>query len=320
MKAAVVTGFDEPPHYQDAVLREPRAPHEVIVDVVAAGLHPRVRSQGSGSHYSSTGELPFVPGIDGVGRTRDGELRYFVLPDTALGSMAERTVIDRRRSVVLPEGSDPVRIAAAMNPAMSSWIALRRRIDFRPGQSVLVMGATGSAGRLAIQVARTLGASGVTAVGRGADRLAGLGADATVALDGDGDAGAVATALGEAGQDVDVVIDYLWGRPTHDALCAIVPRRRNDARPLTWIQVGSAAGLESPIPSAVLRATRLELVGSGQGSVATGDIVAELADLAATVNGHAFTVATRAVPLADVEQAWVDAATSPERIVIVPQA
>ena len=316
VKAAVVTAFDRAPRYADFPLREPRGPHEAVVDVLAAGLHPRVRSQADGSHYTSTGELPLVPGIDGVGRMPDGTLRYFVLPDTGLGSLAERTIIDVRRSVALPDGADPVQLAAVMNPAMSSWVALRRRISFRPGQSVLILGATGSAGRLAIPIARTLGAGRVTAVGRGAERLAGLGADATVALDGD--PADVAVALGEAGRDVDVVIDYLWGLPTRDALCAIVPRRDDDSQPLSWIQVGSVAGPQSPIPSAALRATRLQLVGSGQGSVATGDIVAELADLAAAVTRQAFPVEVRAVPLADVEAAWTGTGGPAGRIVLTP--
>jgi NADPH:quinone reductase-like Zn-dependent oxidoreductase len=95
----------------------------VLVEVVAAGLYPRVRSQADGSHYTSTDELPLVPGIDGVGRAPDGTLRYFVLPDTTVGSMAERTVVDLRRSIVLPDGSDPIALAAVMNPAMASWIA-----------------------------------------------------------------------------------------------------------------------------------------------------------------------------------------------------
>jgi NADPH:quinone reductase-like Zn-dependent oxidoreductase len=121
--------------------------------VLAAGLHPRVRSQADGSHYTSTDELPLVPGIDAVVRDPRGRIRYAILDDTTLGTMAERTLIDLRRSVVLPSGIDPVRIAAAMNPAMSSWVALRRRVDFPRRQSVLVLGATGSAGRMAIQIA-----------------------------------------------------------------------------------------------------------------------------------------------------------------------
>src|SRR3954470_14997401 len=123
MKAAVVRSFDTAPRYADFPTPDPVTNHEMVVDVVAAGLHPRVRSQADGSHYTSTDELPLVPGIDGVGRGPDGVLRYFVLPDTALGAMAERTVIDVRRSIALPAGADPIAMAAAMNPAMSSWVA-----------------------------------------------------------------------------------------------------------------------------------------------------------------------------------------------------
>src|ERR1700722_2057106 len=121
MRAAVVTDFDTPPTCQDFPVPVPQDPDEILVDVIAAGLHPRVRSQAAGSHYTSSDELPLVPGIDGVGRTPDGTLRYFTLPDTTMGAMAEQTVIDLRRSALLPEGCNPVLIAAATNPAMSSW-------------------------------------------------------------------------------------------------------------------------------------------------------------------------------------------------------
>src|SRR6202034_3596717 len=141
--------------------------------------------QADGSHYTSSGELPLVPGIDGVGRTPDGALCYFVLPDTTMGAMAEQTVIDQRRSVALPEGIDPIPVAAAVNPVMSSWIALRQRTNFEPGQSVLVLGATGSSGRMAVQVAKHLGAGHVIGAGRDAKRLSALtdlGADAVIQL------------------------------------------------------------------------------------------------------------------------------------------
>src|SRR5262244_1826327 len=114
MRAAVVTTFDEPPTCQSVPTPEASA-DEVVVDVLAAGLHPRVRSQANGSHYTSTGELPLVPGIDGVVRDPKGRVRYTVLDDTSLGTMAERTVIELDRSVVLPDSVDPVLIAAAMN-------------------------------------------------------------------------------------------------------------------------------------------------------------------------------------------------------------
>ena len=120
-----------------------------------------------------------------MGRGPDGLLRYFLLPGTRVGTMAERTVIDTRRSIVLPDTTDPVAVAAAMNPAMSSWVALRQRVSFQAGQDVLVLGATGSAGQLAVQIARLFGAGQVIAAGRDAGRLAGLaalGATATVPL------------------------------------------------------------------------------------------------------------------------------------------
>ena len=316
MRAAVVTDFDTPPTCQDFPVPVPQDPDEVLVDVLAAGLHPRVRSQANGSHYTSSDELPLVPGIDGVGRAPDGTLRYFVLPDTAMGAMAERTVIDLRRSVVLPDGSDPVLIAAAMNPAMSSWLALRQRIDFTAGQRVLVLGATGNAGRMAIGVAKYLGASHVIGAGRQPAKLAALaalGSDATVSLDGP----EAARRLGQAACDVDVVIDYLWGQPAADAIAAVVTDRTDRGKPLAWIQVGSVAGPTAAVPSAALRAARLQIVGSGQGSVPPRAIVAELPALAAAITAGTFQVDARAVPLADVETAWKDTGSS-RRIVITP--
>ena len=159
--AAVVRSFDSPPRYEPFDLPAPSDSDQELVDVVAVGLHPRVRSGASGSHYTSTGKLPLVPGIDGVGRREDGRIVYFVADDDLLGPMATETVIDTRRSVELPEGTDVLQIAAAMNPAMSAWVALRRRVPIQAGQSVLILGATGSAGQMAVQVAKRLGAGRV---------------------------------------------------------------------------------------------------------------------------------------------------------------
>lgn len=316
MHAAVITTFDTAPEYQEVPTPTPGAGQELIT-VLASAIHPRGRSQADGTHYTSTDELPLVPGIDGVGRTEQGELRYFVLPDTTLGAMAEQTLIDPRRSVVLPDGVDPVLVAAAMNPAMSSWIALRRRIDFRPGSRVLIMGATGNAGRMAVQIAKRLGASHVTAAGRNPavlSQLPGLGADDVVDLGREEPL--VAADLAAAGKNVDVVLDYLWGGWAATALSAIVPARRDDSQPLTWIQVGSVTGLDSPIPSAALRACDLRIIGSGQGSVAPRDILAELPGLAAEVSTGAYDIVVRAVPLRDVTAAWAE--STRDRIVITP--
>ncbi|HEY0249099.1 MAG TPA: zinc-binding alcohol dehydrogenase family protein [Gryllotalpicola sp.] len=315
MKAAVVTSFDQPPRFTE--FAEPRpGSDEILVDVLAAGLHPRVRAQADGSHYTSTGELPLVPGVDGVGRDPEGRLHYFVLDDTAFGAMAERTVIDARRSVVLSDDVDPVTVAAGANPALSSWVALRRRIAFETGQSVLILGATGSAGSMAVQVARLFGASKIVAAGRDPERLAGLaelGATTTVRLGTD----ASAEELAREASDVDVVLDYVWGELTTAAMTAIVTARPDRGRPLAWIEIGSVGGTTAAIPSAALRAARLSLVGSGQGSVSTRDIVAELPGIATAISSGRLRVDAHAVPLADVETTWADA-SSDARVVFVP--
>src|SRR6266702_4755629 len=138
MKAAVVSSFGAVPRYEEFPAPAAAGENDMVIDVVAAGLHPRVRSQADGSHYTSTGELPPVP------------------------------VIDTRRSIVLPADSDPIAVAAAMNPAMSSWVALRQRVQFQAGQNVLVLGATGNAGQMAVEVAKPLGAGQIIAAGRSA--------------------------------------------------------------------------------------------------------------------------------------------------------
>jgi NADPH:quinone reductase-like Zn-dependent oxidoreductase len=317
MKAAVVRSFSAPPQYADIETPAPQLPDDLVVDVLAAALHPRVRSQADGSHYTSTGELPFVPGVDGVARDAAGANRYFILPDTRWGSMAERTVLDTRRSVILPDHCDPVAVAAVANPAMSSWIALTRRIDVARGASVLVLGATGSAGSMAVQVARRLGATHVTGVGRNKERLealAAIGADATVGLEGD--AAADAERIAAVAADVDIVLDYPWGAPTAAAMAAIVTARADRSTPLTWVEIGSVAGREAAIPSAALRAARLQIVGSGQGSVSTREILAELPALIDEIAAGTFAIDARAVPLAEVEPAW--ATHGAERIVFVP--
>ena len=315
MLAAVVTQFDQPPRY--AEFDEPVAADDTeILDVVAAALHPRVRSQAAGSHYTSTDELPLIPGIDGVGRRSDGSLVYFVLPDTRFGSLAERTAIDVRRSIPLPDGADPIAIAAAMNPAMSSWLALRKRAHLQPGQSVLILGATGSAGRLAAQVAGHLGAGRIVAAGRdqrSLDSLAELGAD-IVSLSGDVDE--AAARVGEAAADVDIVVDYLYGDVAQAVIPAVLTRRTDRGKRLDWVQVGAIAGPEITIASALLRAADFALMGSGQGSVSTRDIVSELVPLMDAVCTGAFPLAVDTRRLAEVEAVWGEPTDARRRVVL----
>jgi NADPH:quinone reductase-like Zn-dependent oxidoreductase len=289
------------------------------IKVLAAGLHNRVRTSARGSHYTSTGQLPMIPGLDGVGTGPDGELRYFVLHDTRFGSLAEEVVIDPRASVILSPETDVLTVAAAMNPAMGSWIALRKRIAFERGQKVLVLGATGNSGQMAVQIAKHLGAGQVIAVGRNPGRLeevARLGADRTVSLTGDPDG--LEAELGSAAADADVVLDFLWGEATQFVMPSVLKHRSDDAADLTWVQIGSMAGLEITIPSAWLRAIRITIVGSGQGSVSPGEIVAELPALAAEITSGSFAIEPRPMPLSEVRGVWDALVEAGQRIVFVP--
>jgi len=317
--AAVVRSFNNPPRYEPFDLPALSDSDQALVDVLAVGLHPRVRTGASGSHYTSTGRLPMVPGIDGVGRRVDGKLVYFVADDELVGPMATRTVIDTRRSIVLPDGADVVKIAAAMNPAMSAWVALRRRVPIKAGQSVLVLGATGNAGQMAIQVAQRLGAGRVVGAGRDQARLAilpGIGADATVALTADADA--TAASLAEAASEVDLVIDYLWGKPASEAMMALLRARADRSRALNWIQIGSMAGPTIELPSVALRSANFRLQGNGQGAVSTKAYLAELPSLIDEIDNGGIAVTARPTPLATIETVWTAPEVPGVRTVMMP--
>ncbi len=319
MNAAVVTSFDEPPHYQQFEVPQPASDQEVLVDVLAVGLHPRVRTGAAGAHYTSTGTLPSIPGIDGVGRRPDGRRVYFAAGDGVMGTMADKAVVDLRRAIELPDGTDVARVAAAMNPAMSSWVALRRRVPLEPGQSVLVLGATGNAGAMAIQIAKRLGAGRVVGAGRDPGRLGtltALGADEVVPLTDDGDA--TDTALGAAAGEVDIVLDYVWGKPAQRAMMAFLFARSDRSRAMNWIQIGAMAGPTIELPSVALRSANLRLQGNGQGAVTTAAYLAELPSLVDEINAGTIAVKPNTMALADVEAIWTQPDPPGERTVLVP--
>ncbi len=319
MHAAVVRSFDHPPRYEIFDTPEPSGADEALADVLAAGLHPRVRTGAAGGHYTSSGTLPMIPGIDGVGRLDDGRRVYFVAPDDASGTLAERAVVDLRRMVPLPEHADVVKVAAGMNPAMSSWVALRRRVVLQPGQSLLVLGATGNAGAMAVQVAKLLGAGSVVGAGRNPERLAqlaGLGADDVVALSDDTEV--TAKLLAAAAAEVDIVLDYLWGEPAVMTMTALLTARNDRSRALDWIQIGAIAGPTIELPSVALRSANLRLQGNGQGAVSPQTYLAELPQLIDEIDAGHLEVNVRQVPLADVEAAWTCPELGGPRTVLIP--
>jgi NADPH:quinone reductase-like Zn-dependent oxidoreductase len=319
MNAAVVTTFDQPPHYLPFEAPRPSTPEEILVDVLAVGLHPRVRSGAAGAHYTSTGALPMIPGIDGVGRRRDGTQIYFVAGDDDLGTMAEAAVVDPRRAIELPRDVDAATVAATMNPAMSAWVALRRRVAMAPGQSVLVLGATGNAGTMAVRIARQLGGGRVVGAGRDPQRLQALlaeGADEVVALTGNAEA--TGRALAAAAAEVDIVLDYLWGAPAQQAMMALIIGRADRSRALDWVQIGAVAGPTLELPSVALRSANLRLQGNGQGAVSTAAYLAELPSLVERIGDGTLALTAAPRPLSDVETVWATTDPPGRRTVLVP--
>ena len=316
MRAAVVRDFDQGPVYDAFEL--PPVADGVALDVLAAALSPRVRSGASGAHYTSKGVLPLVPGIDGVGRLADGRRVYFLAASDVAGTMAERTWADPRLTVALPDGVAASAIAAGLLPAISSWVALTRRAPIQPGQRVLVLGATGTAGQLAVQIAKRLGAGEIVAVGRDADALArtrAFGAAHVVRLTG---TRADADAVAQVASEVDIVLDYLWGDVTSAVLPALCRHRADESRALRWVLIGSVAGDEIALSSVLLRKRNLHVLGSGQGASTTREMFSVAPHIVTAFAAGQLDVAVREVPLADVATWWSAPARGGERLVFVP--
>lgn len=304
MKAAVVLEAGQTPVYADFAAPVSGS-GEKRIRVTAAAMSHVVKSRAAGGHYSAYGQFPFVVGIDGVGRLDDGSRVYFVMPTPPHGSMAEQTVVPSVRCLPLPDELDDVTAAAIANPGMSSWAALTERARLKTGETVLINGATGTAGRLAVQIARHIGAKKVIATGRNVDALravAALGADVTIPLVENGEA-LEESFREQFAKGVDVVIDYLWGK---SAECLLIAGAKAgaDAVPIRFVQIGSASGSDIALPSAVLRSSAIELMGSGIGSIPLARLVKATAELLKATVPSGFRIAAKPVRLSDVERAW----------------
>jgi NADPH2:quinone reductase len=320
MRCAIVTDFNLSPRYTtfpDPVPAEGERP----VTVTAVGLHPIVKSLAKGSHYGSTGELPFIPGVDGVGRLEDGSRVYFGISRKPYGTFAERALAANWMCIPLPDGLDDATAAGIANPAMSSWAALMGRAKFVAGESVLVLGATGVAGQLAVQIAKRLGARRVIAAGRNPDALArlhALGADAVISLDQPGGAllAAFRSEIDQAG--VDVVLDYVWGGPAECLLEAISQKGlRMSAPRVRYVEIGASAGAAISLQAASLRSSGLEILGSGFGSASLEQLLAAVSDFFAAAAAKPFQFKKRTAPLSEIESLW-DSPEPGTRIVFQP--
>ncbi|WP_345817427.1 zinc-binding alcohol dehydrogenase family protein (plasmid) [Paraburkholderia sp. PREW-6R] len=317
MKAAVITTKGNAPVYASFDEPAPRAGH-TLVDVDASALSHVTRSRASGTHYSSSGAFPFVAGVDGAGRRADGSPVYFFAPTAPFGGLAERTLVPDAHCVALPEALEPHVAAALAIPGMSSWAALKERARFIAGETVLINGATGVSGSLAVQIAKHLGAAKVIATGRHRPTLAALqalGADSVIPLEDD------ERALSDALEPhfragVDVVLDYLWGSSAR-ALLIGAAKTLPDGYPLRFVQIGSIGGDAFELPGAALRATAITLMGSGMGSVPLTRLLHAVEEvLEAAIPAH-WQIATRTAPLAEVALQWANVEDR-ARVVLMP--
>ncbi len=317
MNAAVVNVLGQPPRYLPFPEPDP-GPGEVLIHVRAAGLHPVVKSLASGSHYASGSQVPMVPGVDGIGiRDDDGSRVFFGFARRPFGTMSERTVAPAHRCMPVPEDLDDAVAAAIPNPGMSAWLSLKERAGLAPGDTVLISGATGVAGRMAVQVARHLGAGKVIGAGRNLDSLHAAALDAIIRLDQPEDEIRKALAA-EVEQGVDVVLDYLWGRPAELILEALAKSFRPDkSRSIRMVEVGETAGKTITLPGATLRSIDLKLLGSGFGSVSLDRILDAMPTLFALAAKGVLTVDVERIPLRSVESAWTRKSEG-RRIVFVP--
>ena len=317
MKAAIVAEAGRSPIYGD--FRNPTpASGKSIIKVNASTISHVTRGRAAGTHYSSEGTLPCVPGIDGVGVDPEGKRVYFLSPEQPFGAMAEFSLVDDRHRFTIPDALSDEAAAAMAIPGMSSWAALVERAILRPGETVLVNGATGASGRLAIQIAKHLGAKKVIATGRQVrqfDDLRRLGADAVIALTEDREA-LEQLFKREFSQGVDIVLDYLWG-PSTETLVIAAAKASPEGVPVRFVQIGSIGGASINLPGAALRSTALQLMGSGIGSVPLPKMLKAIQNMLAAAPGAGFEIATECLPLASVTDAWSRLDSSP-RIVLVP--
>jgi NADPH:quinone reductase-like Zn-dependent oxidoreductase len=316
MKAAIVPQAGRAPVYGDLIEPAPVA-GESRIAVTAVALSPVVKARASGTHYSSSGGFPIGVGIDGVGRLDDGSRVHFFLPRAPYGSMAEKVVVPSSHCTIVPDGLDDITAAAIAIPGMSSWVALKERANFTVGETVLVNGATGTSGRLAVQVAKYLGAKKVIATGRQAATLQSikaLGADETILINENRDAMEKAFKEQFSG-GVDVVLDYLWGQSAESLL--IAESRAGTDKPIRFIQIGTASGTNITLSGAILRSTAIELKGSGLGSVPVNRIVSGIEEVLHAAVAGRFQMATKPIPLSEVERVWSSDAYMPRIVFTV---
>lgn len=326
MKSAVIQELGQVPQLSE--IPEPRVPDGwVLATVRAAAIKNIDRMLAAGTHYGSARmELPAQVGIDAVVELPDGR-RSYVGAAPPSGAMAQYLPVDPAQAFDIPAGVDDAAAAALPNAGISAWFGLEYAGQIQPGQSILILGATGVTGGLAVQLAKhRFGAEYVVAVGRNAirlEQLGHLGADVTVGLEQDGPHWIDTVRDIHAEHPFDLVLDYLWAEPAEQTLKMLANDDMTAAFHRTrYVQIGESACPTLNLPAAVLRSAGVELVGQGAGSVpqqAFARVWTEiLPALFAMLADGRVSVATLQRPLAEVADAWIEPVPSGTRTVLVP--
>jgi NADPH2:quinone reductase len=312
VRAAILTAYGQPPEIGDFDDPTP-ADGNAVVDVLAAGLNPVDILKASGHFYGGNPPLPSVTGTEGIGRFDDGRVAYFDAPVTPYGSFAQRALIDPAATYDVPDGLDPALAVVFGIAGLAGWLALEHRARVRDGETVLVLGAGGVVGQIAVQAAKLLGAGRVVAAARSAERLDRAlqqGADATVQIGAVPD---LAEAFREAGGGgVDVVVDPVWGEPAVAALAAMNVRGR-------LVQLGQSAGAEATVPSALIRGKTLDVLGHTNFAVPVEVKKQAYETMAAHAVAGRMEVEVERVPLEGLPEAWKRQGSSPGvKLVVMP--
>jgi NADPH2:quinone reductase len=310
MRAAVLHEYGVP---SAGEFEEPSAgPGQAVVEVLAAGLNPVDVSICAGRFYAGKPPLPSVAGREGVG-TLDGKRVYFDAPIAPFGSMAERALVDPTSTYPVPDGLDEGVAVALGISGLAAWLALTWRAELKQGEHVLVLGASGVLGQIAVQAAKLLGAARVLAAARsreGLERCLALGADAAVRLGEPDDLPAAFSAAADG--RIDVVLDPLFGEP----FVAAVNAASFGAR---LVQIGAGADSEATISSAAIRGKMLVIMGHSNFAAppeVKREAYGKLAEAAA--NGRIVVDADR-IPLDQLAEAWDRlAAGSHRKLLLVP--
>ena len=297
MRAAIIREYGTAPEVGE--FDEPRAGDgEVVVEVLAGALNPVDIQMASGSFHQPVPDPPYVPGREGVGRTEDGTRAYFENPVAPFGPLAERALVKSESLVELPDAVDDDLATCFGVAGLAAWLALERRGHVGEGDTVLVLGASGVVGMIAVQAAKLMGADLVVAAARDPDGLARaeeVGADATVLLDEVDD---MAEAFREAtGGGPSVVLDPLWGEPVTAASEAAAPGAR-------IVHVGQSAGPEATFDSRAVRGKELSILGHSNFMVSREERQAAYRRMVEHCVAGELTADVERVPLERVAEAW----------------